>query len=263
MIDTDIQIHSLIGDANVSKAADTFKKDHQPCALSAFSLVEFKGNCIQDLILLARKVKDSATMSEAFSRVLATGGRKTARMLAFLVKQIEIDFPITSWKRLQGHLLTNLDSQIFIIWKKITEDVDEIRNEFQCQRAFEAPYAKDSIIYASIPLCAPSNTSCLIDEFMLKNKEILAVLKSGLELLSPGDITKELDTILSLVSDFLGKGTFPWHGRTCRKIGDLLIALQSKNCIGLISSNKKEHSVMNKYLGYSFKEFPVSSYRLK
>ena len=47
-------------------------------------------------------------------------------------------------------------------------------------------------------------------------------------------------------------GRYPWEGRTCRRIADLLIGLQSKAGKGLISSNKAEHTALSEGAGYEF-----------
>ncbi|MFH0899702.1 MAG: hypothetical protein V2A73_03640 [Pseudomonadota bacterium] len=75
-----------LGDDRVRTEAEKLRGDLAPVSVSAFSLVEFKGSYIQDLVLLRRKVADSLSLKESFHRVQATGGRKASRMLAMLFK---------------------------------------------------------------------------------------------------------------------------------------------------------------------------------
>jgi hypothetical protein len=85
--------------------------------------------------------------------------------------------------------------------------------------------------------------------------ETLAVLDATL-------MTQELRRIRDVAAQTI-KNKYPWKGNTCRLVGDLLIGLQSKSGKVLISSNYKEHAQTSTALGYTFKEFPVSSIRSK
>jgi hypothetical protein len=90
----------------------------------------------------------------------------------------------------------------------------------------------------------------------------LKTLLEALASINPAEVTKELNRIREVAAKSV-KNTYPWEGTTCRSVGDLLIALQSKSGKVLISSNYKEHAQMCAPLGYKFKEFPVSSIRSK
>lgn len=262
LVDTDIQIHSLIGDKSVVDAVISLKNQHSPCALSAFSKVEFKGNVIQDLCLVVRKIKDSDSIAEAVQRILATGGRKTSRMFALLCQHFEMDFT-RPWTQVQGQLMTILDSELFVLWKKFTNGITNILDEFNCSRAKEEPVFQGNVRNTSIPRCRLDNTNCSIRQFFNHHLDELKELNRYLSNIPTGELTSELKVIVDVIEETITQGDFPWHGTTCRRIGDLLIALQSKQCEGLISSNKKEHALMHSSLGYSFIEFPVAKYRLK
>ena len=80
LLDTDIQIHRLGIDGGLRTAAEDKRKSRAPVAVTAYSLLEFKGNYIADLILLQRKIRDSLEMEEVFARVQASGGRKQTLM---------------------------------------------------------------------------------------------------------------------------------------------------------------------------------------
>lgn len=56
---------------------------------------------------------------------------------------------------------------------------------------------------------------------------------------------------------------FPWESGACRKVGDLLIGLQSLEGRELLSSNYKEHSPLSQIIGYKYREFPIAAIRSK
>jgi hypothetical protein len=75
--------------------------------------------------------------------------------------------------------------------------------------------------------------------------------------------TEELERIHAVIKSTRSSGRYPWQGRTCRRVGDLLIGLQSKAGRGLISSNKAEHTALSGGADYDFREFPVATFRAK
>jgi hypothetical protein len=93
----------------------------------------------------------------------------------------------------------------------------------------------------------------------------VAALKALVDKLDSVDstaLTEELRRIRRVASETVEK-TYPWQGTTCRSVGDLLIALQSKVGKVLISSNYKEHGQMHEPLDYRFRKFPLSDIRSK
>jgi len=82
--------------------------------------------------------------------------------------------------------------------------------------------------------------------------------------MDPEELTTELSKIRDILEETISDdGRFPWIGYNCRRVGDLLIGLQSKSGRELLSSNYKEHGVLCGPLGYSFREFPVAAIRSK
>ncbi len=81
--------------------------------------------------------------------------------------------------------------------------------------------------------------------------------------LNPEKKTKELAKIKRVVEETLQNDQFPWRGWNCRKVGDLLIGLQSKAAQELLSSNYKEHRILCAPLNYNFREFPITKIRSK
>jgi len=93
-------------------------------------------------------------------------------------------------------------------------------------------------------------------------KQELSNLMNHIDNLSPTIRTDELKRIRDVAEKTIKSG-FPWEERICRKVGDLLIGLQSKAGTKLISSNYKEHGQLHIPLGYGFEHFNVVQIRTK
>lgn len=262
--DTDLQIHRLSPDPALRKAAQTEFKSSRPSAMSAFSLVELKGNYIQCLILLRRKVATSNSFEEAYARINNSGGRRSNLMFAQLIRWLGgVEFPIKPWEQARRVLLTHLDAQIEAVWERFQRSVDLVVDDFSCSRASEAPQDEGGKWTATIPKCRQDNTNCRIANFIRQYNKQLKQLLLALDNLDPKLKTNELFKIKSVAKRTIDNNKFPWEGITCRQVGDLLIGLQSKLGRELLSSNYKEHSQMHKPLGYVFREFPLAKIRSK
>lgn len=262
--DTDMFIHKLSIDPPVRISAQKEFIENRPSAMSEFSIVEFKGNYIACLILLRRKICDSASVETACSRIQNSGGRRAKLMLAQLFKWLGgFDFPIKPWEKAQNMLLTHLDAQIEIVWETFLNSVDRIERQFNCTRATEEPQDNNGEWTATIPKCRRNNANCKIKKFLINFLSEIKILSSELEKLSPEKKTKELEKIHKISKQLIEHDKFSWEGSTCRQIGDLLIALESKTGIGLLSSNYKEHSILSKSLDYNFIQFEVAKIRSK
>ncbi|GEM_PF-1292757 len=255
-LDTDILIHQRGVDAKIRSAAQGLLVTKKPTAISAFSMVELKGNFIQDLILLRHKVSDSDDLREAYSRIARSGGRKQQLMLVQLIDWLGgTNFAPNPWAPARAQLLTHLDAQILASWSSFAGIVDKILDDFQCTRAREPPMASGNAWNATIPRCTKANTSCSIEAFMARHLDALKKLSAALATLPVADVTNELDKIRTIVDETIASGRFPWQGTRCRGVGDLLVSLQSKSTHGLVSSNRKEQVVLSKALEYDWHFF--------
>ena len=264
MFDTDMLIHRHSIDPRVSEAAQRRWQVAHSAAIASFSRVEFKGNYIQDLILLRRKVADSDSIKEAFARVQHTGGRKSGLMLAQLVTLIgEDEFHARPWNKSQGVMLAALDLQVLAAWEELEALSDAIIDELACTRASEPPTGENGTWSATIPHCVRRNTRCRVVRFFTDNREKLEHLQQHLEGMTDR-LSPQLQKILDITRRTLSEGRFPWEGTTCRSgIGDLLIGLQAVGARVMVSSNKAEHETLSEALRYAFEEFPIASIRLK
>ena len=262
-LDTDLNIHRLDFDPAIKTAAETVFKNNRPTAMSAFSLVELKGNYIQYLILLHRKISDADSFERAAAKVRNTGGRRCFLMLAQLINLLGgTHYPINPWPEAQRQLLTFLDAQIAASWEEFRNSIDRIFDDFECTRATEPPTDDGERWSAVIPYCTKINTRCTVVGYIARHIDNLKRLLIALTSLNPPELTEELRRIREITAKSI-KNTYPWEGTTCRSVGDLLIALQCTSGKLLISSNYKEHAQMATPLGYIFKEFPLTSIRSK
>ena len=262
LFDTDMQIHRLGIDAALKAAAEAKRAQRRPIAVSAYSLLEFKGNYIADLILLRRKIADSSNIKEAFARVRATGGRKTELMLAQLVNLLDatgFDFK-GSWESAQGLLITSLDAEVTTAWAWFKTSVDHFVDDLNCTRATEAPRIEGKHWINERPDCRKDNTRCHIVHLMKENEARLKALLTALRAM--GASTSELDKIVQVLERTVVRMQFPWEGRTCQSVGNLLIALHAPPRQGLVTSNQAEHGKMAVPLGYIVDILPVGGTRL-
>jgi len=262
-LDTDLHIHRLDFDPPVRAAATAIFENDRPTAISAFSLVELKGNYIQDLILLRRKISDSDSFETAVARIRNAGGRRCFLMLAQFINSLGgVNYPINPWLEARRQILAYLDGQITASWEEFRGGIDRVFDDFRCTRATEPPTDDAGTWSATVPHCNASNTKCSIVDFMRQHAADLEHLVQVLTTLDPTIMTEELRRIAKVAEQTITR-SYPWEGTTCRNVGDLLIALQSKSGKVLVSSNYKEHTQMSVPLGYGFREFAISKIRSK
>lgn len=254
-IDTDIFIHRLDYDPALRSAAQNVFDNNHLTAMSSFSLVELKGNYISDLILLHRKVLESDSFTTAFAKIRKTGGRKSELMFAMLIKWIG-QFSPHPWNEKRREIVSYLDGQIFAAWESFQNIVDAVFDDFKCSRAAEEPKDDGEKWSTTIPNCREDNTKCTIVAFMKKYNQELKALINYINNLDPLHQTTELLKIRKIATQTV-ENSFPWEGRTCRGVADLLIGLQSKAGYKLISSNYKEHGQLHIPLNYLFEHFDV------
>ncbi len=262
-IDTDLHLHRLSIDPKIREAAQLEFDTNEPTAISAFTLVELKGSYIQRLKLLSEKVSRSDSLGEAIARIENTGGRASKMMIAQIVTFLGgMNWSVTPWEEAQRELLVRVDTQIGVSWEEFKAYVDDIFDDFNCNRASEEPFSEGRRWNVTIPICRDGNGNCKILEFMDKFKEDLQRLVKALEALESEKLTDELYKIRDAAKRTIAS-EFPKYKIKCRSIGDLLIALQSKAGRRLVSSNHREHSHMHEPLGYTLKLFPVAELRSK
>ena len=260
LFDTDMLLHSLSPDDAVREAVENTRALNAPIAVSAFSQVELKGNYIQDLLLLRRKINDSDSLRNCVARINATGGRRLVRMFAQLAQLMsQADLAPGNWSALKHKLVVILDGQVPIVWDTVASSLGEIVDDFECDRAAEAPQVVGQDWTASIPQCAVHNTTCSSCRSSICTPKLLRHWTRLWNLWARQ--TAELERIHSVIEGTRLDGRYPWEGRTCRRIADLLIGLQSKAGKGLISSNKAEHTALSEGAGYEFREFPIAKIR--
>jgi len=264
LFDTDMHIHRISCDRNVRHAAEQEFLSSKPSAICSFSLLELKGNYIQDLILLRNKTGASDDFESMASRIMNSGGRRCMLMLSQLIRIIGKDvLPVYDWDKTQNILLTHIDAQIAISWNEFKGSVDEVVDLFNCTRAKEEPSLLKNSWKASIPRCNINNCQCTINSNIISRLPLLKQYLTFYEGLESSSKTNELDTIADIISKTVYANKFPWTEGACRKVGDLLIALHAIDFKEFLSSNYKEHSQLSKALNYEFRKFDVASIRLK
>jgi hypothetical protein len=262
LFDTDMFHFRLSPHPELNKAARQAFDDTARCAMSSFSLVELKGSYIANLILLYKKVHDSDSLGQTYARIDRSGGRKSKVMFAQLISWLGgIEFAPNPWEEARSELLTHISAQISNSWEAFKDAVDVVLDDINCNRAAEPPTESGTAWRATIVKCRESNTNCNILNFLNKYSDALIKLIGVLNELDGEDKTQELHRIKGVADTIIRTNKkFQWQNGTCRRVGDLIIGLQSKIGKELISSNIKEHAHLHEPLGYDFKRFDVKKY---
>jgi len=265
LFDTDMFLNHASPDEKIKSASATYFLENQPTGICSFSLVELKGNYLQDLALLYKKLSTSDNFKEAVVKVQNTGGRKATLMLGQLIECVGgINYQINPWAEAKRELLSLVDSQIASSLDEFREMADFFLDDLHCDRARELPEDEEGTWKVSIPHCKKNNTNCKIQHFMNEYFEQLKKLVFNLSNSGKSsEFSTEIRKMLSVAQETLQKHYFPYEGRTCRAVGDLIIGLHGIKTRALISSNYKEHDILCESLDYKFFKFPVSSIRSK
>lgn len=261
LFDTDLFIHCLSSDPPVRYAAKDRLKKYRPSCVCSFSFVELKGNILQDYIFLQKKIFDSSSFEVAASRILKYRNRRMCRMFSMLIKLLgKASFLPRDWPNLQNQMLVALDNQIANTWIVLHNKVDLVVDDILCNRAEEEPTENAGKWKAVIHKCREDNTTCRVVDYLRDN---CVLLESLIKYVEEEDVqvTGELNKIKKVASRIVGGEQYEWRGDACRDIGDLLIGLHSVGLRVLVSSNKREHEVLSKGLGYNFEEFPLVAIR--
>ena len=263
VFDTDMQIHRLCEEPVVAGAAEELRASRRPVRVVAFSKVEFKGAYIQRLALLQNKVRDSDSLQELFARVKNTGGRGAQMMLAQLIRCIGRHLLDPPWSSAKAELLTHLDAQVRESWVWFSSSVDGEVDDALCTRATEPPKRVGSGWDVQIPECRKKNTRCKVNAFMVAEKEAIQRVLDVLAGLPAEEMTDELRRIRREAADVHSTGSYKWEGTTCRRVGDLLVALHARGARLLVTSNHREHTHLARAVGYPLEVFQYAQLRLK
>lgn len=118
-----------------------------------------------------------------------------------------------------------------------------------CVRAFEEPkqYA-GAKIDVSIPQCRRNRINCAMHKFFLENKPLFIAIGAEIGKLG-GDASKELQEAKKVIRDTERNPEYLCDDRVCRKLGDVLIAIDGLNMQCFAANNDKEWVLLAKVLG--------------
>lgn len=261
--DTDLFFHRISNDPKVVAAAgDEFSKT-RPSAISAFTILEFKGAYVQKLGLLREKVSRSDSLREASARTENSGGRGVKLMLALLLKYLDVGgFDIRPWEEARRQLLVHIDAEIYASYRSIASSVDKVFDDFQCSRSQEPPLFSNTKWKLQISNCTSDAIPCHVQQFLKQYEAELISLIQAIDSLTDDESSRELKNIKDIAFTII-HSSFYCSSKTCRKIGDLLIGLQSKVGYELLTSNFREHDPMHFPLKYRLRIFPLAALRIK
>jgi len=249
-IDTSLQIERCKAPkkANVVEGA---LRDFGFKSTSSFAKLEFKGAWLQDLAFLYKASQSVERLEELLSYVddhlganIKTHNR-LKRCIQSIIKSLSTvkGLPYEAvLVRVRNHILNMIDGA-YAWWES---SVDHEFNGTACVRASEKPTLRGSKIDVSIPQCKPEEIKCRIIEFFENYKTYFINIKlaiSGLE--KPSNQLVEAKDIIENAEKnpkyLCGKGR-------CRKLGDVLIAMDGLKMDYFAANNDKEWILLSEVL---------------
>jgi hypothetical protein len=222
---------------------------------SSYAKYEFKAAWLRDLTYLYSASQKVSQVEELYGYIddklnanLKTRNRLSRCLQAMesFLSKIEWDIsPRTYFVRLQSHI-RNTILGAYTWWNQ------SITHEYGgtgCVRAFEEPRELlGGKIDCSIPQCRPNNINCAIHEFFKKNEELFTSIAIAIESLSD-NASKELKEAKKIIEDAKKNPNYLCDDRVCRKLGDVLIAIDGVDMDCFAANNDKEWGLLSKVLG--------------
>jgi hypothetical protein len=118
-----------------------------------------------------------------------------------------------------------------------------------CVRALEEPKRlSNQKIDMAIPQCRRSSAECNLCNFFSDNKDSFLAIKEAIRKLGD-DASDELQTASKLIEDAEKNPESICDSRVCRKLGDILIAIDGAKLACFAANNDKEWVLLSKVLG--------------
>ena len=249
-IDTSLQIERCKAPkkANVVEGA---LRDFGFKSTSSFAKLEFKGAWLQDLAFLYKASQSVERLEELLSYVddhlganIKTHNR-LKRCIQSIIKSLSTvkGIPYEAvLVRVRNHIL-NMIVGAYAWWES---SVDHEFNGTACVRASEKPTLRGGKIDVSIPQCKPEEIKCRIIEFFENYKTYFINIKLSISRLEkPSDQLVEAKDIIENAEKnpkyLCGKGR-------CRKLGDVLIAIDGLKMDYFAANNDKEWILLSEVL---------------
>jgi hypothetical protein len=117
-----------------------------------------------------------------------------------------------------------------------------------CVRAYEQPKElSGGKIDVSVPLCRQNNIKCIIHQFFERNKEHFLAIKQAIE--KGSNVSDKLKRTKEIIEEAQKNPRHLCDDGVCRRLGDVLIAVDGLNMDCFAANNDKEWMLLADVLG--------------
>ena len=254
LVDTSIQIERL-KTTDAAGRAEKLVRSFAFSATSSFALLEFKGSWLQDLVLLHRYASESETLADVQDKVnklasVRQSYRRVQRLLAQIAGFLRLEDPNTTLAvavvKLRAHLATSISGS----WQRWNRSVTHHFDGTGCVRAKEALVRSQANgrFDVCVPDCKPGKVECQIEQFFAQHMCMFRRIAEAIEKLGQS-ASAELKAARGFIRQAEKKPDVLHDSRICRKIGDILIAVDGERMGTFIANNDNEWVPIARALG--------------
>lgn len=253
-LDTSIEIAKLVHPRAIREEIKGHLSSYDHVVTGKYVQAEFLNNIVKEAIFLlknSRQVKNYNQLQISIRKLRSHPGWNRKYNLCF-----DLLTSIVDKNGGDNYMLEMITAELerFIIRSKkiferthsrIQEDVGCLRSELEVKRTYknnQHEYSMDTI------KC--HDKKCNIFDFLKKNETHLAELLTFLTQLETK--TKEIDLAIDFIKLYFKNDSALYQKNRCAKVGDLLIALSSKEVSNFYSMNYKESRHFAKHLMQNF-----------
>lgn len=253
-IDTSLQIERC-KEPKKARIVEQRLKDFGFTSTSSYAKFEFKCAWLRDLVYLysashkVRRVEQLIGYVNDRLNAHPVNRRRVNRCLEAIVAYLsrvpgELSYA-AAFLRLRTHILEAIISA-YPWWEQSTY------HEYDgtgCVRANEQPKRRaGGFLDMSIPQCRVKNIKCTVHQFFEKNKELFIAIKFAIESLGK-NASKELQKAKKIIENAEKKPENLCDDSNCRKLGDILIAIDGFDMDYFAANNDKEWELLSQVLG--------------
>ena len=212
---------------------------------STYSRLEFKRSFVQDLAYLHGKLREFGSLGAVFdhlSRLQPQQHRKLSRVLVHLGKFYQ-HAPGGERETVEAILLA-IEANALTVMEWFDEGVDYVADGTGCVRSKDVPRLIRGHLDVAVKNCRVEDVRCRIHRFFEENRLAFGRITAEIDSLQDVDRTEELVATRQIIRQALINPGMLCDDRVCRRLGDALIAVDSKGFPSIASSNLREFRVL-------------------
>ncbi len=235
VLDTTIQIDRIFGSNKRLKRIDEVLRGNELIS-TTYVLGEYFYNIVNDYVTLYNIFLQENDIEQTGCRITEkVFGRSQGRMFKLfnnLAANCDYDLEL---------IKDNLDNYLHIIIERFYDELVEVLNETECNKAKAFVTYEDGIPKLENIFCSKKEEQCQICEFWKKRKEKLELLLEN---------EKYDDSLKDIIRKSLLKAE-NFKGRNCQKLGDTVIVSEAagKEEMAVCSSNRQDFEPICESMG--------------